>query len=67
VVVPLDPLLERILDAVRGAASPDPAASVEERRAAANASLEQTFLFLTEEAPGTTSVVDHRVKGYSAR
>ena len=59
--MPLDPLLQPILDAMRDAPEPDPNASVEERRAQANAALDQTFLFLTEPAPPIASADDHRV------
>jgi acetyl esterase len=59
--VPVDPLIQPILDAMNAAPPADPSLSVAERRAMADAAAEEHFTALSEPGPEVESVTDHRV------
>jgi acetyl esterase len=59
--VPVDPRLQPIIDASAGAPPPDPSLTIAERRAAAHAGMELSFLAFSDPGPDPAAVTDHRV------
>ena len=59
--MPVDPLIQSILDAANAAPRPATPPTVADARAAAHAAMDQTFLALAEPGPDPASIVDHRV------
>ena len=59
--MPVDPIIQPLLDAINAAPPPDPSLSVEERRALANQAAEKGFTATSEPGPEMRTVVDHQI------